>query len=182
MKLQSLILTVFATDRPGIIRVLSDVVLKTQGNWLESSLSRLGGQFAGIVHITIPEGTYDNLRGALKSLSDEGIDVTIHAAVPELEKRADQSSDAPLEVVVEANDRPGIVEEITTSLSSADINVEQMETECVSASMAGYDLFRAYLEVSLPDGYTIEQLETLLEGVSDDLVVHIVADDSLVNS
>jgi len=179
MKLKSLVFTVFAADRPGIVRALSDVVLKTQGNWLESSLSRLGGQFAGIVHITIPEENYSSLQEALTALKDESIEVVLHTSV-DVTAATNPDDKVPLEVVVEANDRQGIVEEVTSALSSAHINVEQIETECISAAMAGYDLFRAYMEVSLPDEYTIDQLETLLEGVSDDLVVHIVTDDSVL--
>lgn len=174
MQTEQLIITVFAADRPGIVRALSDAVLNNQGNWLESSLSRLCGQFAGIVHLSIPAASKANLLAELTELLDKGIQVTVHSDVAPVEQN---SQTEQLDIVVEANDRPGIVDEIASALSAANVNVEQMETECVSASMAGYELFRAYLGVNLPDDFTVEQLETLLEDVSDDLTVSIVTGD-----
>ncbi|MBT5031257.1 MAG: glycine cleavage system protein R, partial [Proteobacteria bacterium] len=49
---QQIIITVFAEDRPGIIRDISTVILNHQGNWLDSSLSQLAGKFAGIILVS----------------------------------------------------------------------------------------------------------------------------------
>jgi len=174
MNSEQLIITVFAEDRPGIVGALSDAVLNHKGNWLESSLSRLCGQFAGIVHISVPDKNKAGLLAEFANLSDDGISVTLYSDVTFV---AQDDQTEPLEIVVEANDRPGIVEEITSALAQANVNVAQMETECVSASMAGYELFHAYLGVTLPDGFTVEQLESLLENVSDDLMVSITSND-----
>lgn len=174
MSQEKLIITIFAKDRPGIVQQLSDSVLAHKGNWLESSLSRLCGQFVGIVHIDIDQQARAALLKSLVDLDKQGIHVT------------EQSSDGyeaegddieAVDLVVEANDRPGIVEEITSALAAVSVNVEQMETECESASMAGYQLFRAHLMVALPEGLGVGELEKVLEGVSDDLMVSIAADD-----
>jgi len=173
MQTEQLIITVIATDRPGVVRALSDTVLNNQGNWLESSLSRLCGQFAGVVHLSVPSKNKATLLAAFDSLQADGINVTSHSDVS---NEAASIDIKPLEITVEANDRPGIVEEITAVLAKLNVNVEQMQTECVSASMAGYELFRADLAVSLPEGLKIDQLEASLENVSDDLVVSLVFD------
>lgn len=174
MQTEQLIITFFAADRPGIVQALSNAILAHNGSWLESSLSRLCGQFAGIVHIGVSAESKQALLSELQKLSDDGINVTVQTADI---VREDSHHAEPLEIVVEANDRSGIVDEIATALAAAQINVEQMETECESASMAGYELFRAYIAVSLPEGGSVDQLETILEGVSDDLMVTIVTDD-----
>lgn len=174
MKIEELIITVYAADRPGIVKALSDAVLANHGNWLESSLSRLCGQFAGIVHLSIPSDSKAGLLAQLETLADDGIYVTVQSA--EIPVNSDDRNES-LEIVVEANDRPGIVEEIATALASAEVNVEQMATECESASMAGYELFRAHLRVALPVSCSIDQLEELLENVSDDLMVSIIPND-----
>jgi len=176
MNTEKIIITLFAKDRPGIIRELSDTVLANKGNWLESSLSRLCGQFTGIVHIEVAAGQKADLLSAFDKLSQSGINVTVqnYQLVD-----ADEEAGAinAMQIMVEANDRPGIVEEITTALADEDINIENMDTECESASMAGYNLFRAHMFLALPEGMTEEQLEGVLENVSDDLMVSVLVDE-----
>ena len=49
---QFLILTAIGDDRPGLVGELSAAISAHQGNWLESSMSRLAGKFAGdIIYI-----------------------------------------------------------------------------------------------------------------------------------
>ena len=176
MNTEKIIITLFAKDRPGIIRELSDTVLANKGNWLESSLSRLCGQFTGIVHIEVAAEQKPDLLSAFDKLSQSGINVTVqnYQLVD-----ADEEAGAinAMQIMVEANDRPGIVEEITTALADEDINIENMDTECESASMAGYNLFRAHMFLALPEGMTEEQLEGVLENVSDDLMVSVLVDE-----
>ena len=50
----TLVLTVIGTDRPGLVESIAAVVAAHGGNWLESRMARLGGQFAGIVRIEVP--------------------------------------------------------------------------------------------------------------------------------
>ena len=172
MNSEKLVITLFAEDLPGIVQLLSDTILEHNGNWLESSLSRLCGQFAGIIHVGVGESKRAELLAALNALSADGLNVTVHSGVKEL---PDSTAETAIELIVEANDRPGIVEEISSALAEINVNVEQMETSCESASMAGYQMFIASLWVALPKGCTTQQLEQALENVSDDLIVSIVA-------
>ena len=173
MPAEKIIITIFAKDRPGIIQALSDIVLSHRGNWLESSLSRLCGQFTGIAHISIEQQKKTDLVDALKALENDGIHVTFQNSSG-IDTEGDEIES--IQMLVEANDRPGIVEEITSALSDVNVNVEHMDTECESASMAGYDLFRAHLSLALPDGFGETELEEVLENVSDDLTVSVLED------
>ena len=176
MNNEKIIITLFAKDRPGVIRELSDTVLANKGNWLESSLSRLCGQFAGIVHLEIASENKSSLLDAFEKLAQTGINVTVQD-FQEIESEADSETIEALQILVEANDRPGIVEEIATALADEDINIENMDTECESASMAGYNLFRAHMFLALPEGMSEDQLEQVLENVSDDLMVSVLVDE-----
>jgi len=173
MSQDKLIITIFAEDRPGVVQRVSDTIVRHNGNWLESSLSRLCGQFAGIVHIDVPEQDADSLLSSLAKLSERGIRVTRQSGAG---YQAEGDAIDLLEIIVEANDRPGIIGEISSALANAKVNVEHMETECESASMAGYELFRAHLLVALPEGFGVDDLENVLEDVSDDLTVSISTD------
>ncbi len=173
MKTKQLILTVVATDKPGIVRQVSDLVHSHNGNWLESSLSRLGGQFVGIIQVIINEADVEPLLIALAGLTSQDIEVTPHLLPTENELCA--SSDATImDVQVEANDRQGIIEEITTALLAHKINVEKMSSRCESASMAGYMLFQADIRVVLPEAMSASQVQTILEDMSDDLMVTVL--------
>ncbi len=171
MSTEKIIITLFAKDRPGIIRSLSDTVLANKGNWLESSLSRLCGQFTGIVHIAVDSGNKPGLISALETMSEEGIIVTVQNAEG---VKTDDVEVNGLQILVEANDRPGIVKEISEALATENVNVDNIDTEVESASMAGYQIFRAHLFLAMPEDLSEDDLEDILEGVSDDVMVSIL--------
>ena len=170
MSTQRIVLTLFTKDRPGIVGEISDVVLAHKGNWLESSLSRLCGLFTGIVHVEVPVERHNSLVKALHGLSKAGIEVTIHN---NYESSDDAHEINGIQIIVEANDRPGIVQEIADALAKENINIDNLDTEVESASMAGYGLFRAHLFLAMPDDISEADLEEILEGVSDDVMVSI---------
>ena len=172
MSIEKLIFTIVADDRPGVVQMVSDAILEHEGNWLESSLSQLCGQFAGIVQIAVDQNNRQALIDKLLKLSAKGVDITLRIETD----HTNIDSNEVIELMVEANDRPGIVEEIASSLAEVKVNVQQMETYCESASMAGYSLFVAQLLVSLPAEFSAENLQTTLENVSDDVMVSILTD------
>lgn len=75
-----LILTVIGDDRPGLVGELSATISAHQGNWLESSMSRLGGKFAGIVKVEVATDQATVLQAALGMLS--GLKVTAEVSAP----------------------------------------------------------------------------------------------------
>ena len=46
---KQLVLTILADDQPGIVEQLASVIINHKGNWTQSSMSRLGEKFAGIL-------------------------------------------------------------------------------------------------------------------------------------
>lgn len=171
MSTEKIIITLFAKDRPGIIRALSDTVLANKGNWLESSLSRLCGQFTGIVHIAVDSGNKAQLTTALEAMSQDGINITVQKAEG---VKTDDIEVNGLQILVEANDRPGIINEIADALATENVNVDNIDTEVESASMAGYPIFRAHLFLAMPDDLSETDLEEVLESVSDDVMVSVL--------
>lgn len=175
MNNQHVLITIFTEDRPGIVKALSDIILEHQGNWLESSFSTLAGQFAGIVHVEIAESMKSELMLSLEKLSEQNIHIHFPSS-GNIKKDSIQNNNLNinlLQIHVEANDREGIVDEIATALSTHSINIIKIDTHCESASMAGFNLFKAELRVALPEKLNTDQLENILEQVSDDLMVSI---------
>ena len=44
-----MVLTIISKDRPGLVQTLAQVIADHSGNWIDSSMARLGGEFAGIL-------------------------------------------------------------------------------------------------------------------------------------
>lgn len=168
--IEALIITVNAPDRPGVIQALSQTVRTQGGNWTESNFSALEGRFVGIVKIEIAEEKKQALLTALEALSASGIEICYHS---QQGTPADQANNI-VALRLDANDREGIIEEITTALARANINIVDLESSCESASMVGYDLFSAEILANLPEPLTQDDLIALLEHISDDVMVTIV--------
>ena len=58
-------MTVIGPDRPGLVQAVAARVADHGGNWLESRMCRLGGQFAGILRVEVPANRRDELVTAL---------------------------------------------------------------------------------------------------------------------
>lgn len=165
-----LIMTVLGSDRPGLVRSLADTVERHGGNWLESRMARLAGQFAGIVRIECPSASVDALLNELRTPGIPGL--TIQAAREAVEAPAKRRT---LIVDVVGNDRPGIVRELTAAIAHAGGNVEELTTGLESAPMSGHPMFRAHGVISIPEDGEPATLTAAIEGLGGDLTVDVSA-------
>ena len=166
---RSLVMTVIGEDRPGLVDSVASLVTHYGGNWLESRMSRLGGQFAGIVHVEVPAEKEHPLIHALKNLDAQGLQVVMHADQPK--SAAASRPVSMLEIV--GQDRPGIVRQISHALAGFGVNVEELHTECSSAAMSGETLFKARAKLSIPETCDASKLRQELEKIAADLIVEI---------
>jgi glycine cleavage system regulatory protein len=163
------VITCVAQDRPGLVESLSATVASHGGNWLESRMSRLGGQFAGILRVRIPAADEDKLLGALRSLEAKGLKLTVQRDVPPQSPAGGHAA----ELSFVGQDRPGIVRQISEALARANVNVENLETECTSAPMSGETLFNARARVHIPATCDTQALRAELEKIAADLMVDL---------
>jgi glycine cleavage system regulatory protein len=161
-----LVLTVIGNDRPGLVEELSTAISTHQGNWLEASMSRLAGQFAGIVRVALPDAQVALLQGALRSLADLNITTATSSAEPEIDGRT-------LLLALVGHDRIGIVKEVTQVLARHAVNVEKLTTYTASAPMSAETLFHASAELRASPALDARALKMELENLSDDLMVDI---------
>ena len=66
--MESLVVTVIGKDRPGLVESVSAVVEAHGGNWVESRMSRLAGEFAGILRVSVPAAGVEALSKSLEAL------------------------------------------------------------------------------------------------------------------
>ncbi len=70
-----LVMTLIGPDRTGLVESVARTVAEHGGNWLESRMCRLGGEFAGILRIEIPAEKKAALLTALQKIS--GLNVVV---------------------------------------------------------------------------------------------------------
>ena len=169
-----LVLTFLAEDRPGLVEKLSDAVTQEGGNWLESRMARLAGQFAGIVKVEIPQDRVAPFRDALRDLEGEGFRLDVETAS---DPRPTAGNVLSLDLI--GPDHPGIVREITRCLADRNASVEEMETNIQHAPMGGGTLFSAQMRVRMPSGSDDGALRQAIEGLASALMVDITVREEL---
>lgn len=160
-------MTVIGKDRTGLVEAVARLVAEHGGNWLESRMCRLGGEFAGILRAHVPQNSRAALEQALAALPD----LTVVVRADESPPGAAERQLATLEVV--GPDRPGIVREISRTLAAQGVNVEELATECSSAPMSGEPLFQARAKLQLPASVTVCALQQSLEQTLSGLTVEV---------
>jgi len=164
-----MVLSIIAEDRPGLVRTLAELVTAHAGNWIESSMARLGGEFAGIVRVAVPDAEAAGFETALIRLGEAGISVSV---------RRDAAFVAPLaglraELQLTGTDHPGIIHEISNVLAAQNVSIEELKTAVFPGSMSGGALFSAQARIVFPEGLTADALRDRLETIAGDLMVDI---------
>lgn len=167
--LANLVMTVIGADRPGLVQLVAATVADHGGNWLESRMCHLGGEFAGILRVEVDTGRRDELVAALRGLEKGGLKVIIHAEGGAAIEAAGMV--ATLELV--GQDRPGILRSVSGVFAAHGVNVEELASERVSAPMGGGTLFQARVTVLLPTGANLAAVRADLEKIATDLMVDI---------
>jgi glycine cleavage system regulatory protein len=161
----TLILTIVGPDRPGLVSTLSEAIAAHGGNWIESRMARLAGQFAGIVTIDADPA----LLAALPTLEQEGLRITatLTSATPP------PTTGPRLSLDVVGNDRPGIIHDVSAVLASCGANIEELTTHVASGSFSGGALFRATILFRAPNDAALDTLKSGLERLGDEMMVDI---------
>ena len=165
----SLVITILGPDRPGLVKSLSETLKQFNANWTDSRMSRLAGRFAGILHVCVADDQLDALSDALENLHNSSLQVQIEKT----HDMEDQAVTQTLRLELLAQDRSGIVLDITQQLETLKVNIEELESEVKEASMSGGTLFIAKLKLGLPEGVTPEAVQDSLESMADQFMVDL---------
>lgn len=168
----TLLLTAIGADRTGLVESLAQKIAAVGGNWEESRLARLGGQFAGIVLVTIDSARSDQLVASLRELDASGLQVTARS-VP---TPTAATTGTRVRLTVTGGDRPGIVRDVSRILAERGVNVEELESSMGSAPMSGEALFVARARLLVPTELPLASLRTALEGLGNELMVDLSAE------
>lgn len=163
-----MILSVMAEDRPGLVEVLSGAIADHGGNWIDSSMARLGGEFAGILHIELPDEKAKAFEAALLELGTGGMTINVRkTATPE------RISGETARFELSGADHPGIVRDISAALARHGVSIDELHTDIMPGSMSGAPVFVARGVVVIPDGTDTDQVRDELEAIAQDILVDI---------
>mmetsp|Transcript_23000 Transcript_23000/g.53750 ORF Transcript_23000/g.53750 Transcript_23000/m.53750 type:complete len:222 (+) Transcript_23000:34-699(+) len=167
------IVTLVGQNRRGIVHDFSQAVLDGGANLENSTMSRLGGRFAMLVELSTDAKSLLTLEANLKeklpgyrisvNTPDEGVLEQPEEAIGETE---------PWCMTLEGPDQPGIVRRVSQLLWKHGAAIVDMDTETFSAPMAGYTMFRLFIEADMPVGM-VQAVGEGLDEISEEMGLEI---------
>jgi glycine cleavage system regulatory protein len=164
-----LVLTVLGEDRPGLVEAVSQVIAAHGGNWLESRMSRLAGKFAGILRASVPEMHTEALALALRDIEHQGLRMLIEWSHSDEPAQASQL----YKLHLIGTDRVGIIRDISQALAAYGVNIDELNTDYLSAPMSGEILFKAAALIRVPHDVAFADLQANLDDLAHELMVEI---------
>jgi len=134
-------------------------------------MALLGGEFAAIILVTVPDPRMEALNKSLVQLMGEGITITTKPTRGLDSERL--KGHVPLELKVSGADHEGIVHRVSRFLRDRAVNIQSMESEVVSAPVTGTPLFSMRATVQVPPSVPLSELKKQLAAIGDQESVEI---------
>ncbi|CAM4303288.1 glycine cleavage system protein R [Vibrio neonatus] len=166
------IVNFIGTASPSTIKRLSSVTHENNGKWLLSKVNFIEHHVAGVIKIELPQENAQIVKEAFSKTENltcqfADADASLH----------DENEIYSLRV--NANDRAGIVNEITHILDKQNVTILDMDCQRVFIAGGGSgisaSLFTAQLALKLPAALGLKDVTRELESLSEDTKVIINA-------
>ena len=167
---KNIVLTLTGRDKIGIVKNVTNVIVKRGGNVESSRMARLGGEFAMLMLLALTDKEFVKLDQEFKQLRGEGYQITLLQTEDDSSK---YSGWVPYEIEVTGADHEGIIYEISRHLAAQGINIENMDTSSTPAPMSGTPLFMMKGIVVVPPQLNFHVWSGALEEVGDKLNVNV---------
>jgi glycine cleavage system transcriptional repressor len=143
-------LSAIGSDRPGIVSALARVLYEQGCNLEESSMTRLKGEFAILLLVTLPQGAaHESLERAVEAAGKTlGLTVVTRELTDAEMGSEDDSKTEPYTLIVYGADKPGIVFRATEAAARHGINITDLRTRVTGAS----PVYSLIMELELPPG------------------------------
>ncbi|MBT5027395.1 MAG: ACT domain-containing protein [Nitrospinaceae bacterium] len=161
-------LSLIGRDQPSMVAQLSAGLCKNGCNLGDSSMVRLG-QYFTIMLMVEHDGEKEKLESIVASICEP---LKLNANLVELEDGAQHHCEPDIRISLYADDRVGIVEDATTPLAQAGLNILHLESNIGEASEAG--TYYIHLEGTISGGLdalykALEKLESE-KGIQSQLI------------
>jgi glycine cleavage system transcriptional repressor len=163
---------VVGRDQPGIAAALAQALLAARANIEDSRMTILGGQFAVMMLVSLPEDAdVNSLQTDLEAVRDRlGLET---AVLREIDDSAAATRPEPTHVLtVYGADHPGIVAAVCETLAARNVNIDDLATRVVGAEEN--PVYTLICELTLPQTLDSHTLTTDLDGVAESQGVEVV--------
>ncbi len=148
---------------PATIKELAGVTNEHGGKWLVSKINFLDNQVAAAIKIELPEASLQVVQQAFTDNKDLLVNIVTAKSHPEVHHTL-------YKLRLDAEDRPGIVNDITHTLDEQHIDILDMDCQRVfiaSSQGVSSSLFTATLAIRLPDDIRIENITAQLQSLGE---------------
>lgn len=167
------VLTAVGRDRPGIVAAVTRVLFDSGCNLEDSSMTLLGGEFAVLLIVQIPEGeSVESLQQAFAPV-EARMGLAIHLKeISEGDVEGAAARGEPHVISVYGADRPGIVYRVADVLAREGVNVTDVMTHR-TRELPGGPLYQLILEVEVPPEANGAKLDDRLQALGRELGVEV---------
>jgi glycine cleavage system transcriptional repressor len=167
----NIVFTLTGPDRIGIVDDLTRMLLEMGGNVETSRMTRLGGEFAILMLVSIPSEELAVLDKNIATFAGQGYKVTTSQTSLSYAERF--PGWRPCQIEIRGADHEGIIHEIAHILSQRGISIESMDTVTTRAPISGMPLFMMTAAVIVPPGLSGRDWDDELSDAADRLGVEI---------
>ena len=164
----SFMLSLVGLDQPSIVAKLSAGLCKSGCNLGDSTMGRLGNYFT-IMMMVEYEGSKDSLDNIISSVCAP---LNLDSHLVQIQDGSSQNFEPDVRISLFAEDRMGVVEDVTVSLADAGLNILHLESNLSEKNEAG--TYYIHLEGTLSGGglspiyQVLEKLEE--KGIKSQLI------------
>lgn len=154
---------------PSTIKSFAAATHDNGGKWLISKVNFIEDQVAAVIKINLPKENEQAVKAVFESNTDLLVQFVDSDTI-------EHNKDEIYQVRLDANDRAGIVNEITQVLDGQAIHILDMDCQRVFIAGGGgvsSSLFTATLAIRLPEAVDIQDVTKELESLSEDTRVSL---------
>jgi glycine cleavage system transcriptional repressor len=168
-------LSAIGKDRPGIVADLAEIIFEFGCNLEDSSMTRLGGEFAVLLLFTgSGEGLDGRLSGAFKRLEwERRLTVFFRPIDGPPTAYGDSERRHVYELSATGIDKAGLVARVCRALADHDVTIRQMRTYSRPEAESGTLLYTMQIEMGLPSERRLGELESALERIAEELMIDV---------
>jgi glycine cleavage system regulatory protein len=166
-----LVLTIIGRDRAGVVAELADVVRFHEANWKRSELAEISGTFAGVVVVDVDDDRADELLANLLILRQQGL----HITAEQIEAPVEAPDAQQVRLRFTGGDRPGIVHEISTTISDFGISISRLGTALDTSGPSTQ--FEITTQLVVPVAVDLDGVLDAINKVTDNLGIALHVED-----
>lgn len=167
---KNLVLTLTGHDKVGLVDYVTNVLVKHHGNVEASRMAHLGGEFAMLMLVAVPDQELAGIESDFRELRGEGYQLSLALTEDDSKKHAGW---IPYQIEVTGADHEGIIHEVSHHLASQNINIENMDSYTSPAPMSGAPLFTLKGVIVVPPQLHFHTWSDAFEEVCDKLNVNV---------